>query len=598
MPTKADPPGGAATSPFTFAPPPPPPYPQASPFSSSHIPARHWTVENVIAWMSILEPDLGQYAGLFRNNDINGPVLLNLTNETLRDELGVRSYGHRQRLLSEIHNIQRSTDFPPLSASRPLGGRRGSTAERQRVELRLIVTYVHDVKRHSWRVLLAPEAKIATDYLSQVDFVLSIEAGRNEAQVTSKPPFEYCGMCDPAEGAELSFTVHFRQHEFRRSFVQHAIRIDGRERREIVVARLLPRPGMRQQVFSILPIAEGLGLNVEEDTFASAQADRRSGHLSPGSAGGAGGLLSRGVSVASGGTGQASSSNEHSPRASQETLKPADLDRARALFPAAGRGHATGVPPEEVAGALAKLTLENLEQVGRSQASRPRTASNASATSSISVSSRRDGTATPGSVASSSRRSRGASAGGGGGGGGGGAGAALASHAPGGVSPSSYRYGPGRQPLFNAWSSGRNPVTGGPSKPPPQLSIGSFASPSPSEVEKRSPVLAGAAPQPIPPESFGTPVTPPRGRGRGQPPADARGAGGAKGAGVTRPARRGSSSSGAPSSATPASPGVPTSPLSPRAPPIDDDGWAAAPAQRGRRGSKSKGPPKKSRRGK
>ncbi len=44
---------------------------------------------------------LEQYAPAFRNNDIDGEVLLRLTAEDLR-ELGVASIGHRRRLLDAI----------------------------------------------------------------------------------------------------------------------------------------------------------------------------------------------------------------------------------------------------------------------------------------------------------------------------------------------------------------------------------------------------------------------------------------------------------------------------------------------------------------
>lgn len=558
---------------------------KASPFSSSHIPARSWTVENVVAWMSVLEAELSQYAPLFGQNDINGQVLLNLTNDTLRDELGIRSYGHRQRLLGEIHNIQRSTDFPPLSASRLAGGRRASASERQRVELRLVLTYVHDVKRHSWRVLLAPEMKIANDYLSQVDFVLSMpEAGRNEVQVTSKAPFEYCGLCDPAEGAELTFTVHFRQHEFRRSLVQHALRIDGRERREIVVARLLPRPAMRQQVFSVLPpahpgVREGVTQDRAQSTVSVSDA-LASGYISPPmSLGAHNGGLSRGISTTSGGVfaDATLSGGEQYPMLTQTTLRPGDLEGG-----GAGLALGAGVSPEAVAGALARLTTDTFDRDSTAGPGRPRAESNASATSS--VSSRREtasGLWTPSSVSSSGRRGRGAS----------GSNIPLSPRSVGGVSPTFY--GGGRPPLFNAWSSGRNPVTGTPSRAPPQLSIGSFAAPTPGELAQQSgPALLKPqpAPTPVPPEHFGTPVSTLHGRGRGmalkvatQDVSSSTGHGVVTASGAGAGVRRSASSN----ALTPTSPTPAQKVPSPQAPPIDDQGWEVATARRGKKGGKS-----------
>src|ERR1700741_3819299 len=54
---------------------------------------------DVAEWLRGL--GLEQYAPAFRDNDIDGKVLRRLTGEDLR-ELGVRSIGHRRRLLDAI----------------------------------------------------------------------------------------------------------------------------------------------------------------------------------------------------------------------------------------------------------------------------------------------------------------------------------------------------------------------------------------------------------------------------------------------------------------------------------------------------------------
>jgi class 3 adenylate cyclase/predicted ATPase len=62
--------------------------------------SRFWaTPMDVAEWLRGL--GLGQYAPAFRDNDIDGEVLRRLTGEDLR-ELGVRSIGHRRRLLDAI----------------------------------------------------------------------------------------------------------------------------------------------------------------------------------------------------------------------------------------------------------------------------------------------------------------------------------------------------------------------------------------------------------------------------------------------------------------------------------------------------------------
>ena len=54
---------------------------------------------DILAWLSDL--NLEQYAEIFRENDIDAKVLLNLTSEDLK-EIGVLSVGHRRKLLGAI----------------------------------------------------------------------------------------------------------------------------------------------------------------------------------------------------------------------------------------------------------------------------------------------------------------------------------------------------------------------------------------------------------------------------------------------------------------------------------------------------------------
>ena len=54
---------------------------------------------DIAAWLRGL--GLGQYAQLFRDNDIDGEILCAMTAEDLK-ELGINSFGHRRRLLNAI----------------------------------------------------------------------------------------------------------------------------------------------------------------------------------------------------------------------------------------------------------------------------------------------------------------------------------------------------------------------------------------------------------------------------------------------------------------------------------------------------------------
>jgi class 3 adenylate cyclase/predicted ATPase len=74
------------------------------------------TTKDVAEWLRGL--GLEQYAPAFRDNDIDGEVLRQLTSEDLR-ELGVRSIGHRRRLLDAISALDPAVpDAPGAAVSR------------------------------------------------------------------------------------------------------------------------------------------------------------------------------------------------------------------------------------------------------------------------------------------------------------------------------------------------------------------------------------------------------------------------------------------------------------------------------------------------
>jgi hypothetical protein len=71
--------------------------------------------------------DLGQYEPAFRRHDIDAEILVSLTAEDLR-ELGVRSIGHRRKLLEAIAALARRRS----AASRPRDGAAAEAAEAER----------------------------------------------------------------------------------------------------------------------------------------------------------------------------------------------------------------------------------------------------------------------------------------------------------------------------------------------------------------------------------------------------------------------------------------------------------------------------------
>lgn len=53
------------------------------------------------------EIGLSQYKTTFADNDIDGCVLSMLTNENLKEEIGITSFGHRSKIIKQIKNLQK-----------------------------------------------------------------------------------------------------------------------------------------------------------------------------------------------------------------------------------------------------------------------------------------------------------------------------------------------------------------------------------------------------------------------------------------------------------------------------------------------------------
>jgi hypothetical protein len=76
---------------------------------------------------------LEQYEAAFRENNVDGSILPNLTTEDLK-ELGVGSVGHRRKLLDAITRMRTEPGAPmPLPGNPPEIGRARDTAERRQV---------------------------------------------------------------------------------------------------------------------------------------------------------------------------------------------------------------------------------------------------------------------------------------------------------------------------------------------------------------------------------------------------------------------------------------------------------------------------------
>jgi hypothetical protein len=69
----------------------------------------NWTTEDVVAWLSTLRRDspMGRECELFRQNDISGSDLMTLSNVSLKEDIGVRSFGHRNAILKGIEQLKK-----------------------------------------------------------------------------------------------------------------------------------------------------------------------------------------------------------------------------------------------------------------------------------------------------------------------------------------------------------------------------------------------------------------------------------------------------------------------------------------------------------
>ena len=68
---------------------------------------------NIADWLQGL--GLEQYVAAFRDNDIDWAILSSLTSDDL-SEIGIRSVGHRRRILQAIAGLQPASSVPEVVA--------------------------------------------------------------------------------------------------------------------------------------------------------------------------------------------------------------------------------------------------------------------------------------------------------------------------------------------------------------------------------------------------------------------------------------------------------------------------------------------------
>jgi class 3 adenylate cyclase len=97
---------------------------------------------DIVVWLRGL--GLGKYEAVFRENDIDEPVLPNLTAEDLK-ELGVASLGHRRKLLDAIAALRTDAGLrAPSADTAPLPSVQSVTPE-DRAERRQVTVMFSDL---------------------------------------------------------------------------------------------------------------------------------------------------------------------------------------------------------------------------------------------------------------------------------------------------------------------------------------------------------------------------------------------------------------------------------------------------------------------
>jgi len=68
-----------------------------------------WLQENDLKWL----------VPVFKENELGGGVLLKLSEETLKNDLQIKAFGNRLKLLEKIENLTRQSEVGPTSRSNP-----------------------------------------------------------------------------------------------------------------------------------------------------------------------------------------------------------------------------------------------------------------------------------------------------------------------------------------------------------------------------------------------------------------------------------------------------------------------------------------------
>jgi len=74
--------------------------------SFENIPVNNWTVEHVCAWLTKISSSWQPYHKIFIEKSITGSVLLEMTQQDLKEELGITTFGHLKLLYKNICDLK------------------------------------------------------------------------------------------------------------------------------------------------------------------------------------------------------------------------------------------------------------------------------------------------------------------------------------------------------------------------------------------------------------------------------------------------------------------------------------------------------------
>ena len=75
-----------------------------------------WTVNEVTGWVNSLKFPASNVA-LFRDAQVDGDILLQITEKNLKEDLNMSNGIHRKRFRRELNNLRKQTDYGSVDSS-------------------------------------------------------------------------------------------------------------------------------------------------------------------------------------------------------------------------------------------------------------------------------------------------------------------------------------------------------------------------------------------------------------------------------------------------------------------------------------------------